>query len=89
MAIYAKTKLFERNDFIMKKLFIKAKTRLQREEGMEMLQVVLIGGLVLVLIVTIFYPQMEKFFTSMISTITTWFEGKGSEPFSFISVLGG
>ncbi|MGE5472714.1 MAG: hypothetical protein ACM3UU_00645 [Ignavibacteriales bacterium] len=57
------------------------KVKVEKETGMEMLQVVLIAGIILVLIVTIFFPQMQKFFESMISTITTWFEGEGSEPF--------
>lgn len=57
------------------------KVKVKKEAGMEILQVVLIAGIVLVLIITVFYPQMQKFFESMLGTITAWFEGKGSAPF--------
>jgi len=55
--------------------------KLEKEDGMEMLQVILISGIALVLIITIFFPQMKTFFGSMMTTITDWFSSKGSEPF--------
>ena len=57
------------------------KTKFKRQEGMEMLQVLLIAGLVLVLIVSVFYPQVQAFFETMMDTITDWFTDTGSEPF--------
>jgi len=66
---------------MLKMMYLWMKVKLTKEEGMEMLQVVLLSGIILVLIVTIFYPQISSFFTSMLSTITTWFSNKGSEPF--------
>ena len=39
------------------------KKYLRKERGAEMLQVVLISGVLLVLIITLFYPQMENLFT--------------------------
>lgn len=57
------------------------KNTLKKEDGMEMLQVLLIAGIVLVLIVMVFYPAIDSFFDTMIDTITSWFSSKGSAPF--------
>ena len=57
------------------------KNILKSERGSEILQVILIAGLLLVLIITLFYPQMEKLFSSMMDTISTWFTNIGSKPF--------
>ena len=57
------------------------KIKFKKQDGMEMLQVLLISGIVLVLIVAVFYPQMQKFFEAMLKTITDWFTNKGSVPF--------
>ena len=65
----------------MKKIIKKMKKNLKSERGSEILQVILIAGILLVLIITLFYPQMEKLFTSMMETITGWFETTGSEIF--------
>ena len=54
---------------------------LKKQRGSERLQVILIAGILLVLIVTLFYPQMEKLFNSMMNTITNWFENTGSAIF--------
>ncbi len=54
---------------------------IRKNDGMEMLQVLLIAGLVLVIIVAVFYPQVEDFFESMMDTITDWFADTGSKPF--------
>ena len=55
--------------------------RLKEERGSEILQVILISGLLLVIIITLFYPQMQTLFNNMISTISNWFENVGSKPF--------
>ena len=57
------------------------KNKLNKENGMEMLQVLLIAGIVLVLIVVVFYPAVQKFFEAMLKVITDWFTNKGSVPF--------
>jgi hypothetical protein len=54
---------------------------IQNERGSEILQVILVGGILLVLIITLFYPQMESMFNNMMGTISTWFEDVGSRPF--------
>lgn len=65
----------------MKNLIEKAKRNLKGKRGSEILQVILIAGILLVLIITLFYPQMEKLFSNIMTTITTWFENTGSEVF--------
>lgn len=54
---------------------------LKSERGSEILQVILIAGILLVLIITLFYPQMQSLFSDMMSTIATWFKNVGSKPF--------
>lgn len=54
---------------------------LKDERGSEILQVILIAGILLVLIITLFYPQMEALFTDMMETITNWFTNTGSAVF--------
>ena len=65
----------------MKKEIEKIKENLKKQRGSEILQVILIAGILLVLIITLFYPQMEKLFSNMMQTITEWFESTGSEIF--------
>ncbi len=55
--------------------------KIKEERGAEMLQVVLISGVLLVLIITLFYPQMQGLFTSMMDKMTNWFEQSGSRLF--------
>lgn len=59
----------------------KLKELLKSNRGSEILQVILIAGILLVLVITLFYPQMEKLFTNMMTTISTWFTNVGSKPF--------
>lgn len=59
----------------------KLKEALKSNRGSEILQVILIAGILLVLVITLFYPQMEKLFTDMMSTISNWFTNVGSKPF--------
>ena len=54
---------------------------LKDERGSEILQVILIAGILLVLVITLFYPQMEALFTNMMNTITNWFTNTGSAVF--------
>ena len=65
----------------MKKEMQTLKRNLKGQRGSEILQVILIAGILLVLIITLFYPQMEKLFKSIMETITNWFESTGSEIF--------
>ena len=57
--------------------------RLIKEEGGEqVLQTVLLSGLLLVITVTLFFPQIQVFFSQMMTTITDWFMDEGSAPFN-------
>lgn len=60
----------------------KVKLNLKEERGAEILQVVLISGVLLVLIITLFYPQMESLFNEVMGTMTDWFQETGSKPFT-------
>ena len=65
----------------MKREIERIKENLRKQRGSEILQVILIAGILLVLIITLFYPEMEKLFWNMMQTITEWFESTGSEIF--------
>ena len=65
----------------MKVVFSKLKKNLCSERGSEILQVILIAGILLVLVVTLFYPQMQALFNNVINKISTWFDGAGSSVF--------
>lgn len=58
------------------------KNKFSKERGSEILQVVLISGILLVLIITLFYPQMEDLFNNVMETMAKWFEETGSKPFT-------
>ena len=60
----------------------KLKEVLNSKRGSEILQVILIAVLLLVLVITLFYPQMQSLFTNMMTTISTWFTNVGSKPFT-------
>ena len=55
---------------------------LKSQRGSEILQVILIAGVLLVIIITVFYPQMEGLFKSVMDTVTNWFKTTGSAPFT-------
>ena len=59
----------------------KIKELLKSNRGSEILQVILIAGILLVLVITLFYPQMEELFSNMMDTISSWFVNVGSKPF--------
>ncbi|MBR6252394.1 MAG: hypothetical protein IKR04_00880 [Clostridia bacterium] len=65
----------------MREIYTKVKENLKSERGSEILQVILIAGILLVLIITLFYPQMQSLFTNVMNKITTWFDGAGSSVF--------
>ena len=58
------------------------KEKLKSQRGSEILQVILIAGVLLVIVITVFYPQMEGLFFDVMSTISTWFKNTGSAPFT-------
>ena len=66
----------------MKKVRSSIKKIVKEERGAEMLQVVLISGVLLVLIITLFYPQMEGLFTNIMDQMTNWFNKTGSSIFT-------
>ena len=63
----------------MRELKIK---NLKSNRGSEILQVILIAGILLVLIITLFYPQMQQLFTDIMSKISNWFTNTGSQVFN-------
>ena len=65
----------------MKENIQKMRKNLNGQRGSEILQVILIAGILLVLVITLFYPQMQALFTQMMETITKWFESTGSADF--------
>ena len=65
----------------MKNLIKKMKKNIKSKRGSEILQVILIAGILLVLIITLFYPQMQALFTNIMTKITNWFETTGSQVF--------
>lgn len=66
----------------MKKLEEKFAKKMKSERGSEILQVILIAGILLVIVITVFYPQMKGLFSDVMSTISTWFKTTGSAPFT-------
>lgn len=66
----------------MKKFINNQINNLKSKRGSEILQVILIAGVLLVLIVTLFYPQMQTLFTNIVTKISTWFDSTGSAVFN-------
>lgn len=54
------------------KSIIKSKNKVSNKRGSEMAETVLITAIMLVLVVTIFYPQMQTILNSALTTISTW-----------------
>jgi len=65
----------------MKNLFKKMKKNLNSKRGSEILQVILVAGVLLVLVITLFYPQMQTLFSNIIGKISSWFDSTGSQVF--------
>lgn len=61
---------------------ISIKKLIKKQRGSEMLQVVLISGVLLVLVITLFYPQMKNLFVNMMDKMTNWFNNAGSSIFT-------
>lgn len=59
---------------------MKKKIRGQRGAA-ELLQVLLISGMMLVMVVTLFYPQMQKVFTTITNSMNTWVADEAVECF--------
>ena len=57
------------------------KNKMKSQRGSEILQVILIAGVLLVIVITVFYPQMKGLFSDVMTTISTWFKTTGSAPF--------
>ena len=66
----------------MKNLIKNMKNSLKSKRGSEILQVILVAGILLVLVITLFYPQMQTLFTNIMTKISTWFETTGSQVFN-------
>lgn len=54
------------------KSIMKSKNNVSNKRGSEMAETVLITAIMLVLVVTIFYPQMQTILTNALTTISTW-----------------
>lgn len=54
------------------KSIMKSKNNISNKRGSEMAETVLITAIMLVLVVTIFYPQMQTILTNALTTISTW-----------------
>ena len=65
----------------MKEKHLELKRKMKSNRGSEILQVILIAGILLVLIITLFYPQMQELFTNIMNTISNWFTNTGSAVF--------
>ena len=65
----------------MKEDLIKRNGKLKNQRGSEILQVILIAGILLVLVITLFYPQMQALFENIMDTISDWFTNVGSDVF--------
>ena len=52
------------------------------QRGSEILQVILVAGILLVIVITVFYPQMKGLLTDVMGTVSTWFNTTGSAPFT-------
>ena len=65
----------------MKNLIKITKKNLMSNRGSEILQVILIAGILLVLVITLFYPQMQALFENIMDTISDWFTNVGSDVF--------
>ena len=55
----------------MKKFINNQINNLKSKRGSEILQVILLAGVLLVLIVTLFYPQMQTLFTNIVTKISS------------------
>ena len=59
----------------IKSIIIKNKSKLFSKRGSEMTETILITAIMMVLIVTIFYPQMQSIFTAAMTKMGAWLDG--------------
>jgi len=48
---------------------------LKNKRGSELAQTVLITSIMIVIIATLFFPQIQSLFTTAMTKMTTWFNG--------------
>jgi hypothetical protein len=61
------------NKKIFNKYIQKNKKKLSRKRGSELAETVLIMAISIVLVVSLFYPQIVAILTSAVSNLETWF----------------
>lgn len=49
------------------------KKRLNKKRGSELAQTILITAIMIMLIATIFFPQIQSIFTSAMAKVSSWF----------------
>lgn len=54
---------------------IKSKVKASNKRGSEMTETVLITAIMMVIVVTVFYPQMQNIFTSAMAKMSAWLDG--------------
>ena len=52
---------------------VKRVKEVMNKRGSELAQTVLITGIMVVIIATLFFPQIQSLFTSSMTKLTTWF----------------
>lgn len=53
---------------------IKPKNKAENKRGSELAETILITAIMVVVIVTIFYPQIQTIFTNSIAKLSGWFD---------------
>lgn len=51
----------------------KSKNMLSKKRGSELAQTILITAIMIMLIATIFFPQIQSIFTSAMTKVSSWF----------------
>jgi len=53
---------------------IKPKKKIDKKRGSELAETVLITAIMVVIVVTIFFPQIQTIFTNSIAKLSGWFD---------------
>ena len=53
---------------------IKQKNKIENKRGSELAETVLITAIMVVVLVTIFFPQIQTIFSNSIAKLSTWFD---------------
>jgi len=53
---------------------IKPKKKVDNKRGSELAETVLITAIMVVIVVTIFFPQIQTIFTNSIAKLSSWFD---------------